>query len=363
MNSSNSINPTNPINKKLTDSLYVTTDVDPATWDYDVVKLNGCCFHSYGWSLYSSENNNARPLYFHLYNRSLALRSLAFGRLTSQNLAGIPVYKTLSFGCLPASEDKSALQSMINKIISYSRKNHIVSLAIHSSGTPFGSEGLQQLGFSVEKRWEFLLNVNGSEQALWKKIHSKKRNLIRKGQKSKLRIEQGSQIEHVMQFRILALKTQQRKKQQGISFPVVGSEHSYRLLKSKLIDTGLGKLYLAYDGDQAVAGAFLVGFNNKAYYMLSSANEIGLKKAAPDLILWNCMTDYQKEGYKVFNLGGVSESELNGKPIEKSGLYHFKKRFSADVYFCYKGRIILRPNIYNIHQLLAKLKLRLFQCG
>ena len=230
---------------------------------------------------------------------------------------------------------------------------------MHSFGTPFGTEILQELGFSVSKRWEFLIDLYMSEEDLWKKIHSKKRNLIRKGQKTGLQIEKAEHLEQVLQYRELAKETYERKTKQGIPFPEPGDESYYKLLKNKLIDIDLGRLYLAYDEKQVVAGAFFVGYNKKAYYMLSSANDIGLKKSAPDLILWTCMTDYQKEEYKEFNLGGVSESELNNQPLEKSGLYHFKKRFSAEAHPCYKGTLVLRPTTHKIYNFLKVTKSRL----
>ncbi|MFC1814841.1 lipid II:glycine glycyltransferase FemX [Thermodesulfobacteriota bacterium] len=343
-------------------NLQILNDVDPTEWNNDVVRLNGCCFHSYEWSLFSSEGANTKPLYFRLYNELNTLRSLAIGRLTTKNLAGIPVYKTFSLGCLPVSDSKSAFRVMVNEIISYCRKNHIVSLGIHSFGTPFGSEILQDQGFSVEKRWEFLLDIDSKEEEIWKKFDSKKRNKIRKALNTELRIEKGLSLDNVMQFRELALETQRRKREQGISFPVADDTY-YALLKTKVIDPGLGRLYLAYDRARPVAGAFFVGYNKSAYYMLSSANDQGLKKAAPDLILWTCIRHYKGEGYKVFNFGGVSERELKGQPLEKSGLYVFKKTFCTDVYPCYKGTIILRPINYKIYKLLKKSKSSLFKHG
>jgi lipid II:glycine glycyltransferase (peptidoglycan interpeptide bridge formation enzyme) len=222
-----------------------------------------------------------------------------------------------------------------------------------------GTEILQELGFQVEKRWEFLVHIEGSEDELWRRVHTKKRNLIRKGRKEKLGVKRAAEFQDVMQFRALAVETYNRKTQQGVSFPQPAEDTYYRLLKERLIDAGLGRLYMAYEGDQAIGGAFFVGFNATAYYMLSSATEEGLRKAAPDLILWTAMTDFLKEGFRLFNLGGLSERELEGRPLEESGLYHFKKRFGAEVHPCYKGRLILRPTQFKLYSLLKTVKSRL----
>jgi lipid II:glycine glycyltransferase (peptidoglycan interpeptide bridge formation enzyme) len=124
----------------------------------------------------------------------------------------------------------------------------------------------------------------------------------------------------------------------------------------RLIDRGLGRLYIAYEGDKPIAGAFFAGFNRKTYYMLSAANGEGLQKAAPDLVLWTALTDYLHEGYKLFNFGGLSEGELNGSPLEESGLFHFKKRFSSQERLCYKGYLELRPRLHTLFQVLGKIR-------
>jgi len=339
--------------------LLAETQVNPIEWNDNVKRLNGCAFHSYEWSLFSSEKNNEMPIYFRLYDDSKITHSVAIGFMKTKRLAGKPIFKTLSFGSFPACNDHNFLQIMIKEIIKYCHRNRIISCGMHSFGTPSGTGILDAMGFSTEKRWEFLLNMPTSEEELWNRIHSKKRNLIRKAQKEKIRVEQVTEIDEVMELRKLAFETQKRKEDDGIPFPVADESH-YRLLKNRLIDSGLGRLYLAYEENEAVAGAFFVGYNKSAYYMLSSAKEKGLQKAAPDLILWTSMKDYQQGGYKVFNFGGLSERELNGEPLEKSGLFHFKKRFSSNEYLCYKGTLILKPVTFKVYEFLRKTKSRLF---
>lgn len=331
-------------------------DVNKDEWDKDIISIDGCCFHSYERSLSSSRINNAKPLYFKWFDDAGGLQCAGFGLISGKSIAGFLSNKTLSFGSFPACRDTDFLKYIIKEIMRYCTKNSIAVLKMHSFDTPFGTEILQELGFSVSKRWEFLINIEISENELWGKLHSKKRNLIRKGQKANLIIKRVQQLDELMHFRNLAVATWKRKIDSGIAFPSPGSEQYYQVLKDEIIDKNLGRLYLAYDGDEPIAGAFFSDYNKRVYYMLSSANEKGLKLSAPDLLLWTSMTDYRNEGYKVFNLGGLSEDELNGQPLEKSGLYHFKKRFSADVHPCYKGILVLKPTAYKIYSFLSKLK-------
>lgn len=332
--------------------------VKPEEWNEDVIKLDGCCFHSYEWSLCSSGRNKAVPLYFRMRDDTGKTASLGFGLEVVKRLGGLSIYKTLSFGSLPASADDGALAEMIKEIISVSRERKMASLEINTFGTPIGAEVLRDFGFSLGRRWEFLVDIAMPEDELWKKINAKKRNKIRKAQKANIKVIRGAVDTYVQELRRLAVETQKRKAEQNIVFPVAGESY-YQSLKNGLIDRGLGKLYLAYESDKAVAAAFFVAFNHKVYSMLSSANARGLEVAGPDFILWTAMIEYQKEGYNVFNLGGVSEKELNGQPLEDSGLYQFKKTFGATVHPCFKGTLILRPKQFKLYSFLKALKSRL----
>ncbi len=339
--------------------LQTYADVDSVLgWNNDVKQLGGCPFHSYEWSVTSAKPNNIKPLYFRWFDNNEDLKYIGFGELSGRSLAGLVSNKTFSMGSLPAGKDPVLLKEVISDLINYCRENSIATIKVNSFGTPLGANILSELGFSVAKRWEFIIDMTIGEDALWDKLHSKKRNLIRKGLKSNLTIKIAQDLDDVMKFRNLALSTQKRKADSGITFPVEGKQQ-YEHLKKNVIDTGLGKLYLAYNGQETIAGAFFIGFNEQVYYVLSSANEKGLKAAAPDLLLWSGMKDYLQEGYKNFNLGGLSESELGGQPLERSGLYHFKQRFSADVLLCFKGELILNPSALASYNYIKSIKSKL----
>ena len=335
------------------------TEVNPSDWNEEVKRLNGCAFHSYEWSLFSSEKNNEKPIYFQLLDDAGAIKAIVIGLIREKKLTGKTLFKTLSFGSFPAVEDNNYIKIMLDEIIKYSKHNGVLSLGMHSFGTPFDTDLLTHMGFSVKRRWEFLLNLNPNEEELWHNIHTLKRRKIKKANRENLRIETGCEFEHALEFRNLALETKKRKDREGISFPEVENEHFYRLLKERLVDKGLGRLYLAYSGPKCVAGAFILGFNKSSYYILSSANNEGLEKAAPDLILWNSIMDFKREGYRIFNLGGLSEEELRSEPLEKSGLYFFKIGYSTNEFLCYKGTLILRPIAYKIFDCLKTIKSKL----
>lgn len=339
--------------------LTASHSVEPDNWDQALHRLNGCPFHSYKWSRYSGENRDRPIIYFTLTDSKGTMLALAHGQVNRPMPGGHSSFQSISFGSFPAYTDAESLNAMIQKIEDYSSHKGFMSIEWRSFGTPEACSLCSVLP-EGKKRWEFIVDLEGSQEDLRKRLHGKKRNLIKKAEKSGLRVELAQSREQILSYRNLAMKTWQRKTDQGIRFPKPPREAQFKLMKKRLIDPGIGKMYLAYDGSDPVAGAFFAGFYDSAYYVLSAAIETGLKKSAPDLLIWTAMCDYQGEGVRRFNLGGVSENEVPDGSLEQSGLYHFKIRFSAQVKPCFNSSNILKPNRYRLWQLFnaAKPKLR-----
>jgi len=327
--------------------LLISKNPTPEEWNASLKALNGCAFHTYEWSHYSATNNGLSRRYFQLTDDSGHSAAMVHG-LVHTLFQQSSFFGTLAFGSFPAYRDVDSLHEMITAIRTYALKQGMMALVWNSFGTPDACHILENRLSDPEKRWEFLVNLNGSKDELWERLHGKKRNLIRKAMKTDVEIKCATQMAELIHYRSLVDETWRRKIRSGISYPEPPTENTMAILKRTVIDTGLGKMLLAYSGSQPVAGAFFVADHRSAYYVLSAANELGLRLSAPDLLLWEAMTHYQRSGLKLFNLGGLSESELGGDPLEKSGLYHFKKRFSADVRPCYVVREILRPFQYGI---------------
>jgi lipid II:glycine glycyltransferase (peptidoglycan interpeptide bridge formation enzyme) len=337
-------------------SLSISSQVEREKWNRLAAKNRGCPFHSHEWTIYSSTSNQEAPLYFKWKNKKNAVTGIAFGLSQIKRLGPIKIKKNLYFGSLPALEDENTLDTALADILKYCREENIMSLSFNSFGTPKKVEYFNNINCSMSRRWEFLIDMNIKEEELWKKLHGKKRNLIRKGIKANLVVKKTDALEDILAYQQFANETYLRKKKKGIPYPGPGSHEYYKLMKEMLIDKNIGALYLAYNERQPVAGAFFVSSFQQVYYTLSSANQDGLRTAAPDLLIWSAMIDFQKRGYKIFNLGGLSESELNQQPLEKSGLYHFKKRFSADVKTGFKCDIVFKPSMKKVLDLCSKVK-------
>lgn len=337
-------------------TLTASTKVVPEDWNRELAGLQSCPFHSHQWSCYSAENNGQSPLYFTLRDAAGGVAALTHGLVVRRFPRRIPVFRSLSFGSLPAYSTPEALDELIGRIRDYAAGHGFMTVEWNSFGSPEACRLTQALPKTGKKRWEFLIALGDSEEALWKRLHGKKRNMIAKAKKSGLRVDRAHTLEQLRDYRQLAMQTWQRKTAMGIPFPKPPEEATLEKMRRHLIDHGLGRFYLAYDDAAAVAGAFFLEFAGTAYYVLSAAAEEGLKKSAPDLLIWNAMVDSRNSGCRTLNLGGLAESELNGLPLEQAGLYHFKERFSATIHPCFTAGIVLNPLFYRLWKSLGKIK-------
>ncbi len=328
----------------------------PSDWDRQVIDLGGCGFHTVQWSIYSASYNRSRPLYFLILDHRGDAAAMAHGLVTERRPLGLRIHRALSLGSLPAARFQEDRERAICEIVYYARCHHFSSVAFQSFGTPFRSEILESGSFSLTKRWEFLVDLPPGAVELWKALDGKKRNMIRKAEKEGVEIRRGGGYSDLLKFRELAVCTRDRKRRQGIAFPDPGEERRFLLMQQQLLDPGFATLYLASAQGKVVAGAVLVHFHDMVYYILSAADEEGLRRAAPDLILWKAMQEAIEGGYRIFNLGGLSESELHGAQLEDAGLYRFKVRFSAEVHQSWRAECILQPRLHRAYLALRTMR-------
>lgn len=340
--------------------LSVSEKVTQKQWNDVASSMPSCALHSYEWATFSAENNNGLLTFFKIKNKEGNTVAIAHGVKHTSRVFGVPIESHFSFGCLPAAVNSKSRNEMICRIIEHAQKAGMVRIIFNSFGTPGECSVFDELGFKRKNRWEFVLDINRPLDDIWKNLHSKKRNLIRKAQKTGITVHQCKEFKDFLQYRQLSLDTWRRKISQGTPFPRVAKVSYFKRFQKSLIDKGLARLYLATSNGNAVAGAVFVCFGQSAYYMLSSANDDGLRKSGPDLILWSAITDFQNEGLTVFNFGGISEEELGGKPLEKSGLYHFKKRFSPEIVPACKATLVLQPHRDALIEKMRKIKKNLF---
>jgi len=180
------------------------------------------------------------------------------------------------------------------------------------------------------------IELKDSIENIWMhEIHTKNRNVIKKGLKTGLKFHLDNNFEHLDDF-IEIYNTTMGKLQ---------AEDFYyfdRLYYNKFASSVPGA-FLAYVTLEKKIIASALFFHSKSFghYHLAGSNIEYHKYSPNNFLLWNVAIEMKNRGIKRFHLGGGTNSD------EKNSLYAFKSRFSKHQNQFYIGKLIFNQIIYS----------------
>mgnify|MGYP001256741035 CR=1 FL=1 len=273
----------------------------------------------------------------------LKLQSADFGYFVSEKKIIIPFaaisrlgLKWLVLTASPLnSNDINKEKLLVNEIIHYARKqNYVYITCANHALFDFYPQGSRHCVFGTYK-----VNLELTEKELFKNLHTKHRNVIRKAEKD------GVNILHGKEFRkeciSIIIETQAR---QGIksSFSHFNKLHS---LNENI------EFWIAKDEENNTQGSaiFFWNKNHSCYYMYggSSASH---HTGALNLLQWKAMLYMKEQSVKYFDFVGARINPPKGSKYE--GIQLFKSRFGSTLHKGYLFKIILSPRYYFLNFLL-----------
>ena len=183
----------------------------------------------------------------------------------------------------------------------------------------------------------FYINLNLEIEKLWKRLHSKHRNVIRKSQSLGVVIDKGS---HCLDDSFNVYKaSQERSGNSSIS------KSQYSDLYHKLSPNV--EIYVAYYDEEPVAGCFIPFSTRNAIYLYG-----GVANSKPtgvsNLMHWEVLKDLKKQGVGMFDFFGVRPNSPKGSKYE--GLYRYKERFGGELVEGFMWTLIFSPVRYNLYK-------------
>ena len=176
---------------------------------------------------------------------------------------------------------------------------------------------LRKLGYKCKELLTSIVDLRGSEEELWGRIDSKRRNLVRKAQSNGLKVVD-SCLEFVDLYYPMLLEVFEKSGKKP--FPKSYYERVVRELNPK----GWVRPLIAFHEDKPVAGALFLCFRDAVYYW-SGASLDEYKHLAPnDLIQWEIIKWARTNGYKSYDL-------LIVEPERLPGIAHFKLGFGGEI--------------------------------
>lgn len=191
-----------------------------------------------------------------------------------------------------------------------------------------------------------ILDLSLDEKALFNKIHSKHRNVIRRAERAGVVVKCGG-IELLKDYVKLESETSKRTGHSTSGYAYY--EKQIKMLKKCV------SLYIAYNEGNPVAGGIF--YHNQAccYYMYGAASLSPVIGAA-NLLIWHAMKDMKEKGVQLISFVGCRINEdLESK---YHGIQRFKARFGGDLKVGYMFRCEKNVVLYKLFCLAMQIKLR-----
>lgn len=213
------------------------------------------------------------------------------------------------------------------------------ALELDSFEGPDADAGLDALGMSTQNRYEFVLDLEPSDDERLAKAKSSHRRKIRRAEKAGVEVRTNKDGDALRGLHALQGYTRQRRASRGDTMTLPRPQQIEEMHKSLVVPGEALVFQGRYQGE--VVSSILVGLGgDQAYYLMGGSNEAGLRLDAASLVLWRAMNEARRRGIRWFNLGGVpAEAERDGSP--EHGLYRFKDGWGAVRWTCQSGQ--LRP--------------------
>ncbi len=183
-------------------------------------------------------------------------------------------------------------------------------------------------GFNDEKRFTYLLDLNQSEDSLWKNFRENNRRQIRKAEKS-------IAINRTDQAVLLESLLKQSYEKQTTPYPNFPSQYFERIV-NYVSKHQCGQLFSASDAEDNIHACLLCIWDEQsAYYLIGGSANAYKNSGAMSLLIWYAIRYAKKEGIPLFNFEGSSieaiEKYLRGFGGELSTLSRISKLNSSSL--------------------------------
>ena len=198
-------------------------------------------------------------------------------------------------------------------------------------------------GYSYEEHLNILIDLNFSEEQLWKGIHSKRRNEIRKAEKEGLTVDEIDNPDSIRRTYPILKEVYQRAK-----LPIPDQSlfyNAFKILGSK----GYMKVFGAFYQDKLIGTMYVFSCHKRIYDWYAGSFREYYRKHPNDIIPWAVIRKSKEQGYSVFDFGGA------GKPGLPYKVRDYKMQYGGEVVNFGRFEKINQPFIYDISKFAFKI--------
>ena len=193
----------------------------------------------------------------------------------------------------------------------------------------------EKVGRLIMDRKTIAIDLSDGIEATWmNEIHTKNRNVIKKGEKNGLEFIVDEDFAYLPEFEDLYNSTMDKLEADGFYY---FAPQYYDQLKNSIQNKFLG--IVKHEG-KVVAGAIFFYQLPYGHYHLAGSDKSALKLSPNNYLLWEAAKELTRRGVKHFHLGGGTDGS------EENSLYQYKRKFSKHEYQFALGKMIFNPSLY-----------------
>ena len=191
---------------------------------------------------------------------------------------------------------------------------------------------------------DYIIDLTLSEDELWKNVHTKHRNSIRRGEKDGLELLIGGE-DLLSEYVPLSNETYERSNVSD------GGYDYYKGLITGLSNNSLIMLVKNQDGVQS-GGMFY--YNQSMAYYVHGASIRRPSPGATNYLLWKAVMYFKEKGVEKFSFVGYHYYPEEGSKLD--GIQRFKERFGGPLAPCFNFRYVQNKYVYRLYCIIMQLK-------
>jgi serine/alanine adding enzyme len=232
--------------------------------------------------------------------------------------------------------DEAFLYNALKSLNDFCTNNNYIAGFIRFHPLFNNYKSFNSIGTTIFDRHTIAIDLTLNENEIWmNEIHTKNRNVIKKGFKSGLEFIVDKEFEHLNEFKKIYESTMNKVNADSYFF---FQNNYYSKFKQGIKNSFLG--LVSFEG-KIIAGALFFFSKDYGHYHLAGSDSNYLKENPNNFMLYNAALTMKTLGIKKFHLGGGYNSQV------ENTLYQFKNKFSKSIYDFYIGKIIFNQSIYN----------------
>lgn len=233
-------------------------------------------------------------------------------------------------------EDEIFIRRAWDSFMEYATANQYVCGFVRFHPILNNVKGFEDCGKLYLDRKTIAIDLSGGIDATWKnEIHTKNRNVIKKGEKNGLRFIVDDIYEHLHEF--ITLYNSTMEKLGADDFYYFQYEY-YENLRQNVKDSFLG--LVEYKGKFVAAAIFFYSLPY-GHYHLAGSDSSALSLSPNNFLLWNAAKELACRGVQKFHLGGGTDGR------EENSLYQYKRKFSKREYQFSFGKMMFNQEVYD----------------